>query len=120
MIFPTQSRKMHFCVIIVILAKADNTGRSPTISFIKIDVQGAELMVLAGMQNTLQINNYPPILIEYSPCELQQSGCTQDEFFVAFSKLGYLPYDVISNTDIDLDRLLHLDKTAYSDIWWLS
>jgi hypothetical protein len=36
------------------------------IGFIKIDVEGAELSILLGMKNTLQKNNYPPILFECS------------------------------------------------------
>jgi FkbM family methyltransferase len=36
------------------------------IGFIKIDVEGAELEVLKGMQNTIKQNDYPPLLFECS------------------------------------------------------
>ena len=36
------------------------------IGFIKIDVEGAELDVLKGMQNTIKQNDFPPLLFECS------------------------------------------------------
>jgi hypothetical protein len=53
------------------------------VSLIKIDVQGAELIVLRGMHQTLRTNNYPPILVEYSPDDLKHAGVTPGEFFSA-------------------------------------
>ncbi len=62
------------------------------ISLVKIDVQGAELLVLRGMQQTLKANNFPPILVEYAPDDLAQAGVTAGEFFDAFESLGYRPH----------------------------
>jgi hypothetical protein len=62
------------------------------VSLIKIDVQGAELIVLRGMHQTLRTNNYPPILVEYSPDDLEHAGVAPGEFFSAFEALGYRPH----------------------------
>lgn len=59
------------------------------ISLIKIDVQGAELMVLSGMKKTLKDHGYPPILLEYSPEELRAAGSDPSDFFSEFHSLGY-------------------------------
>jgi hypothetical protein len=64
------------------------------ISFVKIDVQGGELMVLSGMKHTLTENNFPPIMVEYSPSDLRAANVTPDEFFDAFHKLGYRPHQL--------------------------
>jgi len=64
------------------------------VSFVKIDVQGGELMVLSGMKHTLTENNFPPIMVEYSPSDLSAANVTPDEFFDAFHKLGYRPHQL--------------------------
>ena len=53
----TISEKMQIITI-------DSLNIEDEIAFIKIDVEGGELEVLIGAKNTLQKNNYPPIVFE--------------------------------------------------------
>jgi FkbM family methyltransferase len=64
------------------------------VSLVKIDVQGVELRVLAGMRETLRRNDFPPVLTEFSPSDLEAAGVSIDEFFRAFADLGYAAHRV--------------------------
>jgi FkbM family methyltransferase len=86
------------------------------VSLIKIDVQGAELLVLRGMQQTLKENNNPPILVEYSPDDLMHAGITTDEFFGAFKALGYHPHTLPELRPRDPDWFIHNVRGAYTDL----
>lgn len=61
------------------------------ISLIKIDVQGAELKVLRGMDRTL--DRYPEacVLVEYTPFALAAAGDSLEGFLDFFHSRGYGP-----------------------------
>ena len=61
------------------------------IDFVKIDVEGAELLVLEGMSETISSNPELIILIEYNPKALR---CYGIEPFELVSKLDRLGFDV--------------------------
>lgn len=86
------------------------------VSLIKIDVQGAELLVLHGMCQTLQANNYPPILVEYSPDDLQHAGVSPKEFFDAFGTLGYRPHTLPELSPQSPDWFIDNTRGAYRDL----
>lgn len=86
------------------------------VSLIKIDVQGAELLVLRGMHQTLRTNDYPPILVEYSPDDLVHAGVTPGEFFGAFEALGYHPHTLPELKPRDPDWFIHNTHGAYMDL----
>jgi FkbM family methyltransferase len=86
------------------------------VSLIKIDVQGAELLVLRGMHQTLRTNDYPPILVEYSPDDLVQAGVPPAEFFGAFATLGYHPHTLPELRPQDPDWFIHNTRGAYMDL----
>lgn len=87
-----------------------------SVSLIKIDVQGAELLVLRGMQQTLAANSHPPILIEYSPDDLIHAGATPREFFDAFLALGYVPHTLPGLVARDPDWFIENTHGAYRDL----
>lgn len=87
-----------------------------SVSLIKIDVQGAELLVLQGMQQTLRSNNYPPILVEYSPDDLAHAGTTPKDFFGAFEALGYRPHTLPDLRPQDPDWFIHNTRGVYVDL----
>lgn len=60
------------------------------ISFIKIDVQGLEVMVLEGAKNLLK-GISPMILIEYSPLGAE-AGIEQERLNSLIGSLGFTPY----------------------------
>jgi len=62
------------------------------VSFIKMDIEGAEPQVLRGAANTLRISK-PVILVELNPPALQKvSGCTPSEMVELLGSLGYACY----------------------------
>lgn len=65
------------------------------LSFIKIDVQGFETMVLKGLFNILTTSN-PILLIEFSPSTYAEAGSSIEEFFEVYNKLSYKSYSVPS------------------------
>lgn len=86
------------------------------VSLIKIDVQGAELIVLRGMHQTLRTNNYPPILVEYSPDDLEHAGVSSEEFFSAFKALGYRPHTLPDLSPRHPDWFIDNTRGAYRDL----
>jgi len=96
-------------------ARRADFAKTP-VSLIKIDVQGAELLVLRGMHQTVRINNYPPILVEYSPDDLAQAGTTPEEFFGAFEMLGYRPCSLPDLNPRHPDWFIKGTSGAYSDL----
>ena len=87
-----------------------------SISLIKIDVQGAELQVVRGMDRVLVQNNYPPILVEYSPGDLEHAGVTPQEFFDTFKALGYHPHTLPDLSPRQPDWFIHNMRNAYTDL----
>lgn len=86
------------------------------VSLIKIDVQGAELLVLHGMQQTLRTNNYPPILVEYSPDDLAHADVTPEKFFSAFEAVGYHPHTLPELSPQSPDWFIDKIRGAYLDL----
>ena len=76
------------------------------LSFIKIDIEGAELFALRGMRDTL-IQHTPVILIEIVPVFLNAFGIPASEITEFFSELGYEFY--LYNPE---NQLLHLSEDA--------
>lgn len=96
-------------------ARHADLAKTP-VSLIKIDVQGAELLVLRGMLQTLGSNHYPPILVEYSPDDLEHAGVTPKEFFVAFEALGYHPHVLPDLSPRHPDWFINNTRGAYADL----
>jgi FkbM family methyltransferase len=57
------------------------------VGFIKIDVEGAEALVVDGGRNTLHVNGYPPILFECWPHDWFQDA--KDVLLMMLTDLGY-------------------------------
>lgn len=62
------------------------------VDLIKIDVQGAELLVLKGMKKIL--THHPTIVIEYDPDMLASSGVDPIKILEDFQLLGYTLHDI--------------------------
>jgi FkbM family methyltransferase len=62
---------------------------------IKIDVEGAEWLVIKGMQDLFPLlHPNVEILIEVSPCALAEFGISVAELLRTFSHYGFLPFQV--------------------------
>lgn len=64
-------------------------GRAPRL--VKIDVQGAEVEVLAGMRRTLDASPAPLVVVELWPAGLRAAGHDAGELFAALAAHGYDP-----------------------------
>lgn len=64
-------------------------GREECLNFVKIDVEGAEVAVLRGMQNILDLNNKMKMLIEFNPFILKKSHFDPNEFLEILFNAGF-------------------------------
>jgi FkbM family methyltransferase len=66
---------------------SQNTLSIPAL--IKLDVEGAEVQVLRGMQALLSRTDRPPVVLEVSEWSLKQMGSSKDELFALMLGHGY-------------------------------
>lgn len=85
-------------------ARPELAGRP--VVLVKVDVQGAELLVLEGMRGTLAAHGLPPILVEFAPDDLRAAGVTPERFFDAFARLGYRPRRLGDSAPVEAARLV--------------
>ena len=72
------------------VAKLDSTLKAGSrVDVLKIDVEGAEVRVLAGAQRVLRDNPNAIIIIEFGPSHLERCGVTQSDFFDAAMRSGH-------------------------------
>lgn len=76
----------------------------PAPDFMKIDVEGAELFVLKGAENTLR-KYKPALLLEFNKETSEAAGYTQEDLLNFLQPLGYEFYDVLQRGRLEkLDR----------------
>ena len=64
----------------------------PHVDFVKIDVQGAEVAVVRGLERTLARNRAVGVLCELSPGLLRQAGSDAEVLFALFRAGGLRPH----------------------------
>jgi len=70
---------------------AERGGTAP-VAFIKIDVQGYEHAVLAGMERTLSGAPYAAVAVEYAPADLADQAQPGETLLAFFLERGYALY----------------------------
>ena len=78
----------------------DIIGSDQRLDVVKIDVEGAELDVLAGMDRLLSENPDLAIVAEYGPSHLARIGLTPKSWFDAFKKAGFQAYAIEEPTGV--------------------
>lgn len=78
----------------------DIIGPDQRLDVVKIDVEGAELDVLAGMDRLLSENSDLAIVAEYGPSHLARIGLTPNSWFDAFKKAGFQAYAIEEPTGV--------------------
>lgn len=76
----------------------DVVAKSQRLDVVKIDVEGAELDVLAGMGRLLKANPDIALIAEYGPSHLKRVGITPKDWMDAFRAEGFVPH-AISEVD---------------------
>lgn len=66
-------------------------GEGTTPQLVKIDVEGAEMEVLAGMRELLATRPPPCMVVEISPDLLRKTGSSQEELYAFMQGFGYVP-----------------------------
>ena len=65
------------------------------VRLVKIDVEGAEWLVIAGMRDFLRRGRPDlEVVIEMQPQSIREHGKTVEEVFAVFSELGFFPYQI--------------------------
>jgi FkbM family methyltransferase len=86
------------------------------IDFVKIDVQGAEYLVLAGMRQVFRNNPDLVVVVEFSPGLVTSSGHSSEEFVTLVASLDrriqIIDHRAKQCFDCDLDTLRRKAETA--------
>ena len=78
----------------------DVIGPGQRLDVVKIDVEGAELDVLAGMERLVAENPDLAIVAEYGPSHLERVGLTPKAWFEAFQAAGFEAYAIEEPTGV--------------------
>jgi FkbM family methyltransferase len=92
---------------------ASRDSRCP--SLLKIDVQGGELSVLRGSQQTLA-RCRPVVLIEVDRNALARAGANELEISRFLEALGYIPHDLRTGQPLCRDLTLLPSGKEYADV----
>lgn len=90
-------------VTVEVIRLDDAIPRGQRLDLVKIDVEGAELDVLAGMARLLKANADIAVIAEYGPSHLRRVGITPKDWMDAFRAQGFIPH-VISEVDASCRR----------------
>lgn len=74
------------------VVRLDDVAPAKRMDVVKIDVEGAELDVLAGMSGLIAKNKDLAIVAEFGPEHLTRVGQTPVQWFKAFADAGFKPY----------------------------
>ncbi len=92
----------------------DAISQTGQLNVVKIDVEGAELDVLAGMSGHIDANPAMAIIAEFGPSHLERLGVSPETWWSAFAAYGFRAFAISEPTGvcspITLDRALMQDS----------
>ncbi|MDB5457497.1 MAG: methyltransferase [Caulobacter sp.] len=91
---PEDEERRATLIEVEVVRLDDALGADARLDLVKIDVEGAELDVLAGMAGLLAANPDIAVIAEYGPSHLARVGLTPTDWFAAFAAHGLAPYAI--------------------------
>lgn len=95
---------------------------APRVDFVKIDVQGAELSVLRGLERTLARRPPPGVLCELAPTLLRAAGAEPEACVAIFRAAGLAPHrlrrDGTPERVTERDALAEAEKTDWANFYF--
>jgi FkbM family methyltransferase len=86
------------------------------VSFVKIDVQGYELAVCRGMQNTVRQNPDVAIFLEFAPSAMRELGFDPSHLIDFFTDRDFRIYQVHPRGELSRGMLTVNKDSSYSDL----
>ena len=86
------------------------------VSFIKIDVQGYEPAVCAGMERTLARNPGCVVSLEYMPEALHEQGYEPSRLVESFEERGYRTYTILKGGKLQAGAPKDLPDHGWADV----
>lgn len=95
---------------------------APSISLVKLDVEGYELHVIRGMRRLLTVNNRIRLVVEFAPQYLRRAGSLPMELLRELRELGFAYQSLDGDRGqieaaSDCELLSRYDKTGWTDLW---
>jgi len=91
------------------------------IDFIKMDIEGAEMEALKGMQNIIRNNKKLILITEFWPAGIEMRGFMPRRFLKTLLKLGFKLYDIneteLKLEPINIDQMMKNYENKTQD-WW--
>jgi FkbM family methyltransferase len=84
-----------------------------SIDFIKMDIQGAEGLALAGMRKLIQGSPDLVILMEFWPEGIQKTGCLPERILIDFINDGFKVFD-LDEKHASLNEITHVHDFVQS------
>ena len=115
--FKGESRMSTSRVVKVPVSTLDNEWRqlgSPDVSAIKIDVEGAEGLVLEGGIELINAN-HPNLIVEWHASYLAKFGTPVDQLLAFAGKFGYRIFSVPGGVPVDETRALYVQMMVCSN-----
>jgi hypothetical protein len=91
-------------------------SRQERVSFVKIDVQGYELAVCQGMQETLRQNPDITIVLEYMPSAMRDLGFDPSHLIDFFVERGFGIYLVHPRGKLSQGMPSNMNDSGYLDL----
>ena len=85
--------------LLVTMVRLDQVVLPFGVDFMKVDVEGAELMVLRGAQNILE-RDHPKLLVEFQELNTRQFGYEPQEIIEFLKELGYTQFRRVGVEDL--------------------
>jgi FkbM family methyltransferase len=87
----------------------------PKVDVVKIDVEGAESLVLAGMQKLVE-RHKPVIVMEWSPGQTERAGFATRDLAATIDKLELVPHVIRPGGELERKSIADLLTLGYQNI----